>query len=416
MSLRLGALPLLLAAVLAGAGCSLVDKQLPSRTHDINQGTQNVRESAILLNVVRASRSEPLNFVALSKYTGSGSLSSSDSALRNNITRLNNSSAVAIAGSVSGAAAASASNSFDVGTLENREFYGGLLTPINLEGLNLLLNAGLNREIIFHSVFQAFRVTLMDNRAYLFENNPEDDSIVEKGPWSAECRERYGTDEAIGPIAQHREVWGNPGMCRYQKFLYFLRLAVRWGVTVGAAPIRPEGLKPAGSKGRAKDRGDEDDKPRTHYYICFDPAIARENGLPATASSPAACGSDRPIKIRDFLFRFSVEPPVKSVLPIIRSPYAVFQYYGNLLAREEAFKVQLSRYSLEKDRHRERRLFTVKRDDLDCFASVYYGGQYCVPNDHAKNTKEVFVVLNTLVALSTNRSALPVSPTFILSQ
>ena len=68
----------LLAALCALlAGC--VDSTLAPRASEINLGTQNVRESAILTNIVRASRSEPLNFVALSKYTGSGSLSLNES-------------------------------------------------------------------------------------------------------------------------------------------------------------------------------------------------------------------------------------------------------------------------------------------------------------------------------------------------
>ena len=54
------------ACALMLTGCSLVDGALAPRAYDINQGTQNVRESGILLNIVRASRSEPLNFVALS--------------------------------------------------------------------------------------------------------------------------------------------------------------------------------------------------------------------------------------------------------------------------------------------------------------------------------------------------------------
>jgi hypothetical protein len=40
---------------------------------------------------------------------------------------------------------------------------------------------------------------------------------------------------------------------------------------------------------------------------------------------------------------------------------------------------------------------------------------YCVPNQGTRNTKEVFVLLNTLVAISTNRSSLPASQSFVLT-
>ena len=43
---------LIAGLALLAAGC--VDAMLPPRAHDINQSTQNVRESAILLNLVRA--------------------------------------------------------------------------------------------------------------------------------------------------------------------------------------------------------------------------------------------------------------------------------------------------------------------------------------------------------------------------
>jgi len=38
---------------------------------------------------------------------------------------------------------------------------------------------------------------------------------------------------------------------------------------------------------------------------------------------------------------------------------------------------------------------------------------YCVPRSGAANTKTIFVLLNTLVNLSTTRSSLPVTQTFI---
>jgi len=138
------------------AGC--IDSTLAPRAADINLGTQNVRESAILTNIVRASRSEPLNFVALSKYTGTGSLSMNQSATVNAYARHPTSVSF---GQIFGTSAnAAQGNSFDVGTLENKEFYGGFMSPLDLESLNLLLNAGLNKELVLHSVIEAFRVRL----------------------------------------------------------------------------------------------------------------------------------------------------------------------------------------------------------------------------------------------------------------
>src|SRR5215468_6241340 len=110
------------------AGC--VDSTLVPRAYDINQGTQNVRESAILTNIVRASRSEPLNFVALSKYTGTGSLALNE-ALVKNTPAIKPASTSVLSQIFSSSVNASQSNSFDVGTLENKDFYGGFMSPLD---------------------------------------------------------------------------------------------------------------------------------------------------------------------------------------------------------------------------------------------------------------------------------------------
>lgn len=387
------ALVILLGAFLLG-GC--VDSTLAPRASDINQGTQNVRESAILLNIVRASRSEPLNFVALSKYTGTGSLSFSQSALKNNFAVTPSGNAVDQAFNAS--LNAGQGNSFDVGTLENKEFYGGLMSPLNLESLNLLLNAGLNRELVLHSVIDGFRVRLA-GKSLLFMNNPEDDV-----PWSGgACAGLYdGSERSFEPVSQAL-VWREPGACRYQKFLYFLRVAVRWGVTVQAVSVR------SASKG---------DTPRVSYSVCYDPAIALENGMRGHPDAPGACGSaHRDVApSRELQFRFQFNAPIEGVAPVVRSPYAVFQYYGHLLANEGPARVQISELSRRRDPRREPRLLTVERGGVDCFADTFYAGtRYCVPNKDTKNTKEAFVLLNTLVAISTSRAALPVSPTFVLT-
>jgi hypothetical protein len=379
------------------AGC--IDSTLAPRASDINIGTQNVRESAILTNIVRASRSEPLNFVALSKYTGTGSLSMNQSATVNAYARHPTSVSL---GQIFGTSAnAAQGNSFDVGTLENKEFYGGFMSPLNLESLNLLLNAGLNKELVLHSVIEAFRVRLA-GRSLLFVNNPEDDVPHNGRP----CVSLYdGTEHAFEPVSQ-RSVWRDPAACKYQKFLYFLRVAVRWGVTVEAA-------KAAGGKGKSSG-----DPGTIQYFVCYDPAIAQENGMPGRADAPGACGSrNRDLaQTRELQFRFQFNSPIEGVAPVVRSPYSVFQYYGHLLANIKHERVQLSELSRRKDPRREARLLTVQTGAGDCFADTFYAGtHYCVPNEKSKNTKEIFVLLNTLVAISTNRSALPVSPTFVLT-
>lgn len=419
---------LVAALVLLTTGCSLVDGSLPPRAYDINQNTQSVRESGILLNIVRASRAEPLNFVALSRYTGTGSLSANKSLTLNDLLTFGGPSNLVTRGNVTGSLNANAGNAFDVGMLENRDFYGGFLSPLDLEGLNLLLNAGLSRELVFHSVMRAFRVTHENGSVYLYENNPEDDrwkgdGIRGRSPHCASLRDRLET--AFEPVFL-TEIWLPPheNDCRYQKFLYFLRLAVRYGVTVEAIPLPQRSIEGDGARrkgGGASGGGGDRDRsgPSAVYFVCYDPAIARENNLPLPRNREVACGTTKRRSIgktHEFEFRFTFRRPVAGIAPVVRSPYAVFQYYGHLLASGAKSYVQLSRLSRRDGLDREDVLLTIERGGTDCFASVSYAGvDYCVPNKGTRNTKEVFILLNTLVAISTTRSALPVSSTFVLT-
>lgn len=414
---------------LAMVGCAAVDGTLSPRAYDINQGTQNLRESGILLNIVRASRSEPLNFVALSRYTGTGSLGVNEGLARNDLLRFGNPTSVATRGIFTSAVNASAGNAFDVGTLENREFYGGFLSPLDLEGLNLLLNAGLSREVVFHSVMQSFRVTHTNGAAYLFENNPGDDAW-EGVPRSPVCASLYnGREDAFEPVFL-TSIWqrSHEHDCRYQKFLYFLRLAIRYGVTVEAIPLPQADFGDRDGRRRRmmmmdRDRDRERDRdrwfgPTALYFVCYDPAIAAENGLPIPKNAEVACGARRKAigRTHDFAFRFDFKRPVAGITPIVRSPYAVFQFYGQLLATDSLGRVRLSLLSRRDSLPREPMLLTVERGGSDCFAQAAYGGErFCVPNQGTRNTKEVFVLLNTLVAISTNRSSLPASPSFVLT-
>lgn len=405
------------------SGCSVVDGTLAPRAYDINQGTQNVRESGILLNIVRASKSEPLNFVALARYTGTGSLALNEGLAKNDLIKFGNPVNVATRGIFTSSVNANAGNAFDVGTLENREFYGGFLSPLDLEGLSLLLNAGLSREVVFHSVMQAFRVTHTNGTAYLFENNPSDDSWdgVQRSPVCASLYD--GRETGFEPVFV-TELWQKPHEhdCRYQKFLYFLRLALRYGVTVEAIPLpqRSIGEADSGRRGRGaeRDRDRGSSGPSAVYFVCYDPAIATENGLPVPKNAEVACGAKKRLvgKTHEFEFRFQFKRPVAGITPVVRSPYAVFQFYGQLLATNSLQRARISNLSRRDALPREPELLTIERSVGDCFAQAAYGGdQFCVPNKGTRNTKEVFVLLNTLVAISTSRSALPASPSFVLT-
>jgi hypothetical protein len=135
-------------------------------------------------------------------------------------------------------------------------------------------------------------------------------------------------------------------------------------------------------------------------------------------NAEVACGAKKRLvgKTHEFEFRFQFKRPVAGITPVVRSPYAVFQFYGQLLATGSLQRARISNLSRRDALPREPELLTIEKGTGDCFAQAAYGGdQFCVPNKGTRNTKEVFVLLNTLVAISTSRSALPASPSFVLT-
>ena len=402
----------LLAVTFAGA-CTTVDAAFPERGLAVNVGSANVREDAILLNIVRASRFEPMNFVTLSKYNGSGIIEGGVQATRNNglIYDVLNSGPIApgttattalLKSSIIPSTRTNTAAFFDLASLENKEFYAGFLAQLDLSAINLLVNAGLSRELVLHSIVKAARVTRADNTVFHYHNDPTNDAWDGvSGPKEREQCEALQTQRAYHPPFVN-PIWSKPHVndCNYQKFLYLLRAALAYGMTTETR----EFPKAAGEKGQATSK----------VVLCFDPAIAQEYGK--TVDPALACGARHRVMAPPHNIYGDLGKHVKAIQPVLRSPYSVFQYYGRLLSTGMANRVQLIDAHTPRLPTGDDAILTIKKDEGDCFAHArHLGVSYCVPNKGANNTKEIFVLLNALVNLSTTRSSLPTTPTVQLA-
>ena len=65
-------------AVLTASGCAVIDNSFSPRVSTLNFGIDRATNDAILTNIVRASRLQPLTFVAISKISGSQTASLSN--------------------------------------------------------------------------------------------------------------------------------------------------------------------------------------------------------------------------------------------------------------------------------------------------------------------------------------------------
>lgn len=429
---------------IALAGCTMVEATLPMRGYAVNANSSSLREDLILLNIVRASRFEPMNFVSLSKYNASGNLEAGGQGTRNidfNILRFGTAASTvsAVNSVLLGNSKVNTAANFDLIPLENKEFYAGLLAQIGLETINLLVNAGLSRELVLHALVKAVRVQHINGNWYHYHNDPNNDGY--QGSYGKEAHahcERLIAERAFEVPFQHPVWTGND--CNYQKFLNFLQGALRYGLTTEV--VESSSDSQSGSRGGGKSSGKPDpaksdggDGPpanakqvaatsqvvvytaqqssgsKSKVVICYDGAIAQEYGRKVVQA--AACGS-RSNRGNQSVAQPKHTPMLREVQPFLRSPYNVFQYFGQLYATGTVHRVKLIDAGTPRLPTGDTKLLTILKDEnLErCFAAATIGdARYCVPSEGANNTKEIFILLNALVNLSTTRSALPLTPT-----
>ena len=458
------------------SGCQVLDMATyEPRTYEVNLGTQNLREELILLNVVRASRFEPLNFTALSKYTASGSLGAGASASKN----IGIDFALFRGGSATGAnvgasplntigatGSTTTGNSFDLSPLDNSDFYQNFLATLTPQNVNLLVNAGLSREVVFYSVVKAIDVNLTAKgqaRAKYtrlrFSNLPSnnawhfDGAIEADTSWAAfeKCEGEAATDFGRHQGAPfYGEFWLGKHLsdCSFSKFKMLIGAALKYGVTTHAQAraqntqqqqtlslkvdgktnviMLPSASGSGASSGSKGGLGSGSSDQSQDVILCFDPTIAAQHGIPM--KSPSVCPEGSGKKQKNQKTHQSNETLLtqpltthlgdydESMEPILPSAYGVFQFYGQLLKMQalhpQAPLVQISGLAARKTGEIE--LFHATNDQTSCFVHVNYAGSsYCVPNDDANNTKEVLTLLIALVNLSTTRNTLPYTSSVI---
>jgi hypothetical protein len=459
-----------LVACLLGS-CSAVDSAIDPRYDTINRSTAKARNESILLNIVRASHAVPLNFVAFSRVSGATQIGGSVAlpnfqigpsyivpATRGNplpsYTPLTGPQRDVAFNKDNLGGSTSASNNFDISLLETKDFYQGLLRPVDLPILNYFIRQGYSRELLFWLFTESVRVTAM-GRTIEFLNDPD---------------ERRSCDIVRG---------------RQECFRHMVDVAMASGLTVetrienkksggdakgggqrakGGAHREDDSEKPeAGGKdehpGKGEGKGRKGDgnttnvnvnvevgdkggggdskggggKSRTLARFCFDPVLARrahrdygteilEHLLTrAIAGHRPRCKDPFWVQNPDaetdtLVFRLEGTPFGTVVYEIIpRSTFGIYQFLGRILALnvQDTFEMRGSLDPTE-DRH----ILTVLRDSSGgCFAEVAFAQEYyCVPLRGAENTKRIIGLLAQLIALNTNTLDLSITPSVRLSQ
>jgi hypothetical protein len=189
--------------VLAGllGGCAFVDVVDP-RYDSINRSTAKARNESILLNIVRASHSAPLNFIAFSKVSGQTIVTANAGLPQFNIGSFfpvfgfGNSTnllapptpqrAFTVSKDTLGGTT-NANNAFDISVLETKDFYNGLLRPVDLPELLYFIRQGYSRELLFWLFTESVRVTSPGQPTVEFLNDPDPRLACQMTPLGERC-------------------------------------------------------------------------------------------------------------------------------------------------------------------------------------------------------------------------------------
>jgi hypothetical protein len=397
--------------------CAVVDT-VDGRFLQTNRSTEKARNEAILLNIVRASHNAPLNFVGISRVSGTTTATLTGGApsflagpypIPANTATTGTRDVTVNSTTLGGSA--NASNSYDLTVLDSKEFYTALLSPVDLPTVNFFIRQGYPPELLFWLFVDSVRESYGGN-VYEYQNTP--DLPVQDIP-----------------------VFGQ------RSFRDILVLAVMTGLTVETKSVESssETSKSSGGKsGSSSGSGSSGSKTTTEVFgqICFDKVLARRETklLPpeviqanthneGLSPKPTCYGTWNPKKsttsnsgVQSDQLTFSVNSPTVGTVQyqiLTRSTFGIYQFLGQILVKNQAENLKvLSNLTGE-----DPRILALKNTGLlgTCFAELTYdGARYCIPDKGAEQTKRIFSLLSQLIALKTQTQDLAITPVVRVTQ
>jgi hypothetical protein len=371
----------------------------------IDRSVGAARNTSILLNIVRASRQEPLYFYSISRVSGSGledfkfslpsvSVGPNRTAAQKNFTFGTNGLNVLDS---------QRSGSFDVALLESKNFYQGMLAPLDLLEINLLLKQGFPRELVYRLAVQD--VTVYDGKALRrYVNDPRSkdyplfnvfmDAAMSHGITTETFLQEGGAHDPAdkthpaGGLTPAARLCVDTTLVTDPKALEDVRQS---GNECGKRPV----VLPSADQ--------------THGALDFESAYAACSNATAAPGGPA--GAD----VQHNRVCAHLNGQVIITQLDTRSLFGVFQYLGGLVASGK--DVPLRGLGGPAEPLTTGPLLHVTHDRGDgCFASVDWEEHYCVPRADNGNLKQVFSMINALQALKTAPGDLPATQAVRIEQ
>jgi hypothetical protein len=408
----------LAASCAALSGC-LSTGAIGNRGTALNEGVGDWQNRGILLNLVRASRGEPLYFLSLNNAIGSATTDLKFGyplfTLGPHLTLPQKQ--YSFGGGGTNVLDNSTYTQFQVNVYSNQAFYQGIMQPLSLGEVNLLLNQGFSRELIFYLVIDKAKLTDKNGNAFFVYNNPSSPQY-QMFVQAIQAAMVHGlTTEvpnpemhATTPPAPPSVTGTTPGPTAARDAGSAGQNAAAGGGGSAAAPSNPA------APGLTVNH-----PPPPEPQLCFEQALATDAAkkefaqLTAEGKPPNYCGqgvnSHRQLTVRLLGQDYEVEVFTRSVS-------SIFRYLGAALAHPDKMPVLVD-YGVPSEVTPAGPILDVQDSGaftgIGCFAHVDYADRsWCVPENGQQVTRDLFNTLTMLVALKQQPGDLPSSSTVLL--
>src|SRR6516162_5255467 len=310
--------------------CSFVDNFTP-RQYSLNIHSQDALNQETLLNIIRASRLQPLNFMGISLLTGNQSEDfriglptitfgpGQSSTFREFI----------FTGNVIDS---SASAGFNMNPLISTDFQRAMLTPVSQNTLADLM-VSYPREAALYMIIARLKLT-SGKTVSVLRNDPGDDrDFVDETGAIIPCNEifadlkddnRANTYRPLARITSELYSPENDRYCAFSKFAAVLHIALSYGLTATrvSSATPPNSAAQRGSPNKNSGEAGSPGRTGSQGRLCFEEGLADLRNRATVLEMDNRCGNPNPPQ--SFAFPF---PGARLEFEInLRSPSSVFAY------------------------------------------------------------------------------------------
>jgi hypothetical protein len=395
---------LLIPGLLAATACTFND-DLTGQAGRFNRSLEELQNQALVLNIVRQSYNAPMSFTQISVVRGSGTIGGT--LTMPTITAIPGQATQYVLGP--NTASVQSNANFDMATLDSKEFWVGLMTPLTADTLGYFIRQGVPRDMLFYLYID--KIEIGEGKAkQILVNDPEDPSF---GEFARQLDEALALGFTTTPVT-HTLPYGPPLTQSQAGHIKDLTELAKAGMVLVPVP---------GKTGTAY----QIQVTRTASVLCFDEALATSRmaanlrtdaTCAGMAKPPTAGGAHTSVSSQSHAFTYTRKSggrtPDVVVKTYPRSTYDILRYLGALVRyRRDHRNDQPVTDAAAVPAFPAHDLFVLERRPFaaDSFISVWYRGEtYSIPGT-SPSTIQVLSLVRQLVALSTSINALPASNT-----